>query len=77
MGFGTIPSRLIHLDSRLGLGLQLIEVGKPVASLLLVIVGEQAVGLRVSRLIAEDLLGSAQALLGMPMLEEPAGGIIL
>ena len=31
----------------------------------------------MSRLIAEDLLGPAQALLGMPMLEEPVGGIIL
>ena len=65
-GIGTIPSRLIHPDSRLGLGLQLIEVGEPVASLYLVIVGEQAVGLRVSRLIAEDLLGPAKPSSGCP-----------
>ena len=31
----------------------------------------------MARLIAEDLLGPAQAFLGMPVLEEPAGGIVL
>src|SRR5208282_3989971 len=78
-GFSLIScdSERFHPGSRLGLGLQMTEVGEPVASLLLVIVGEQAVGLGVSRLLAEDLLGPAQTLLGMPMLEEPAGSIIL
>ena len=60
-GFSLIScdSERFHPGSRLGLGLQLIEVGEPVASLLLVIVGEQAVGLRVARLLAKDLLGPA------------------
>ena len=46
-------------------------------SLPLVIVGEQSVGLGMSRLISENFLGPAQALFRMTVLEELARGIIL
>ena len=40
-------------------------------------IGEQVIGLGVMRLLLEDLLGPAQALLGMAVIEQPAGGLVL
>src|SRR4051812_33010581 len=58
-------------------GLEAVIAGESRVPLPLVVIGDQAVRLRVGRLLAEDLLGPPHGLFGMAVFEEPAGGVVL
>ena len=52
-------------------------MSEPRVPALLVVIGDQTVRLGMGRLLAEDLLRPPQALFGMAVFKEPAGGVVL